>query len=109
MNSTATTATVKTSRYVFPTDDVNNLNRYLVTETAPSYFKMGDGMFVARFERTQVAYMFEFTGRTRKVWGKDCPTFNRYAVDTVVIDDAVWGVKGERMAGTYAVNPDNVA
>ena len=65
-------------------------------------------MFVARFENTQAAFMFEFTGRTRRFWGKDCPTFYRYAVETAVVDGALWGVKGERMAGTYATNPENV-
>jgi len=48
------------------------------------------------------------TGRTRRIWGMDCPTIQRYQIDTVVIDGAIWGVRGEPIKGTFAVNPAQV-
>lgn len=46
------------------------------------------------------------TGRTRKFWGVDCPTFDRYDIDTVVRNGIIYGVRSaHRYHGTVAVRP----
>jgi methyl coenzyme M reductase gamma subunit len=45
------------------------------------------------------------TGRTRKFFGIDCPTIERYEIETTVIDDAIWGVRGAKVPGTFATRP----
>lgn len=49
------------------------------------------------------------TGRTRKFFrGLACPTIERFDIDTVVIDGAIWGVRGDRLPGTFATRPENI-
>ena len=48
------------------------------------------------------------TGRTRQFWGIACPTIERFEIETVVIDGAIWGVRGEAIAGTFAVRPERI-
>jgi hypothetical protein len=57
-----------------------------------------------------------FTGRTRKFWGMDCPTVERWEIDTVVVENfrgtglsSIVGVPLRRMPGTWATRPENVS
>lgn len=50
------------------------------------------------------------TGRTRRRWGYvDCPTVERFAVDTIARDGVILGVPGRRLPGTWFVRPVDVA
>lgn len=55
------------------------------------------------------------TGRTRRQWGMDCPTIERFEIATVVRDlkcdgnHAIYGEPGERIPGTWAIRPDMLA
>ena len=57
------------------------------------------------------------TGRTRRMWGMDMPTIERYEVLTVVRDiempdgtvrPSIMGVPGDRITGTFVTRPENV-
>ena len=49
------------------------------------------------------------TGRTRRCWGIDCPTIERFEVTTFADSDGViWGDRGDRIPGTSAIRPENV-
>lgn len=49
------------------------------------------------------------TGRTRKCWGIDCPTIERFEVTTFADSDGViWGDRGDRIPGTSDIRPENV-
>jgi len=55
------------------------------------------------------------TGRTAKTWSIDCPTVERFDIDTVVKTDyrigetvyptVIMGARGARIAGTLAYRP----
>lgn len=64
------------------------------------------GFFFARSAGAGERVYVRGTGRTRRQWGRDCPTFEVYAVQTSVIDGAVWGTRGERHAGIWVTHPD---
>ena len=53
------------------------------------------------------------TGRTRKFFRIDCPTIERYEVETYATDSThrlgegvVMGRKADRISGTYAIRPE---
>lgn len=51
-----------------------------------------------------------FTGRTRKFWGMDCPTIERWEVETFATEDGViMGRPLRRLPGTWATRPENVS
>ena len=68
-----------------------------------------EGFFLVNSERNLQTYYARLTGRTTSRWGYACPTMELYRVDTTVIDDAIWGVRGERVAGTWFVRPEALA
>ena len=85
-----------------------------------------EGEFLVRFPNTGYTCIGKFTGRTRKFfetrtkWGLECPTFDRFEIDTVVRDsvvladgtivtNAIWGVRGAKIpGGTWAMRPDRL-
>lgn len=69
---------------------------------------LGDDELVVETTRTGVRYIVTPTGRTRRFYGVECPTFARYDIDTVVIDGALMGVKGDLAAWTIATRPENI-
>jgi|GEM_PF-3174261 len=89
---------------VWMTDDVHNFRNVIKT---PQEIKHGDDEFVIC---SFLGYrtIGRLTGRTRRFFGCACPTIERFEIDTVVIDGALWGVKGERIAGTVAVHPERI-
>jgi hypothetical protein len=68
----------------------------------------GIGMFVLQSYNGYRSFGL-LTGRTTQRWGMVVPTIERYHVDTVVIDGAIWGVPGKRIAGTYVTRPENIS
>ena len=53
------------------------------------------------------------TGRTRRQWGMDMPTIDRFEVETVVLTidgrPTIMGVPGARIVGTFMTRPENVS
>ena len=113
--TTPTTAPIM-GRTVF---ESNTLNRF-ATVVHDDAIVLDEGEFLARFHNTGYTFICKWTGRTRVFfgsrtrWGITCPTFDRFEIDTVVMDrgngDALWGVKGAKLpGGTWAINPANLA
>jgi len=103
MTSTQT-ATVNTNTTIWNTADTVKMRRVVTAND----IKLNDGEFVIQ---CHLGYrtIGVLTGRTRTFWGIACPTIQRFEIDTVVIDGAIWGVRGEAIDGTFAVRPENVA
>lgn len=81
-----------------------NLDQTRTVVDTPQELRPEDDMFVleCRFGTWTFGRM---TGRTRKFYGMDCPTIERFEVDTVVIDGAIWGTPGASIPGTFAIHP----
>lgn len=110
-----TTPTVRPGVTVALATDDRRLGRVVTSPTAEGLIPSVDGMFVINTGTSESPY-FTFallTGRTRRMWGMDCPTIERFIVETVVRegDDgsfAIWGVPGDRIAGTFVCRPEYV-
>jgi len=48
------------------------------------------------------------TGRTRKVFGLNCPTIERFEIETYAENGVILGRKSDKIIGTLAVRPENV-
>lgn len=89
--------------------------RAVVVPTPNGLLPNVEGMFVLD-TGTPDFPIFTFavlSGRTRRQWGMACPTVERFAVDTVVRRradgvDAIFGVPGDRIPGTFVTRPENV-
>jgi hypothetical protein len=90
---------------VWNTGDVRQIRRVIDT---PQELRLEPGEFVLVCHNGYRT-VGVLTGRTRRFWDISCPTLERYEVDTVVIDGAIWGVRGARLPGTYAVRPERIA
>lgn len=101
MNTTTNTNTLKSGTTVWDTNDTYRTRT--VTET--NDIRLADAEFVieCRYGYRTIGVL---TGQTRKFWGMNCPTIERFEIETTVIDAAIWGVRGARIAGTFAVRPD---
>ncbi len=101
--TTAQATTVSINSTVWPTTDPNNTQTVILCQeiklVAPEF------VIGCRLGTRTIGVL---TGRTRRIWGMDCPTIKRYQIDTVVIDGAIWGVRGDPISGTFAVNPARV-
>lgn len=102
---------------VTPMSEITFFNTENTTQTRRSVAEARLGALGLRPEDGMIALeccfgTFTFarpTGRTRNFWGIACPTFERFEVETVVIDGAIWGVPGDRIPGTFATRPENLA
>lgn len=103
--STATKTARPASTLFRPSDHCHGWN---VADVTPQELLPADDMFVIVARNTGARTFGRFTGRTRQVSGRPFPTIERFEVDTVVIDGAIWGTPGARVAGTLAIHPDNV-
>jgi hypothetical protein len=100
-----TALTPRTS--VFSAD---NPRRLAIVVDAPE-IRLADGEFVIECDMGHgMVYrtIGRLTGRTRRLWRTAHPTIQRFAIDTVVIDDAIWGVRGAALTGSWAVHPNSV-
>jgi len=106
--STPTTSPVAIGALIFRCNDTGTTRRIVPAE---SWDDIPDGWFVTEDAVGYRTYA-RFTGRTRKFWGLDCPTIDRYDIETIATPDGViMGVPGERLAGraaTWATRPENV-
>jgi hypothetical protein len=103
MSTSATaTSTVRTNSFLFFT--TGNRADVLVIDT-PQELIAPDGVQVVRYANTGARQFIRPTGRSVTRQGFRCPTFDRFEVDTVVRDGAIWGVPGKRIAGTVAAFP----
>lgn len=95
--------------------DTANTRLTMVIKQAEGWESLPEGdlnWFVAEFEYTGRRTFCRFTGRTRRVWGRNVDpsyTIERYEVDTVVegTEDApvIMGRPGKRLPGVWACNP----
>lgn len=97
----ATAATVRIGQTVWSSE---NPNRTAEVATDQAVI-LAEGEFLMRFHNTGYQCIGRFTGRTRQFFGGiACRTFDRYDIETVVIDGAIWGVSGAKLdGGTWAV------
>lgn len=102
MTPTNITSPVRIDTTVWSTTNVNQIARVAYDQA----IILEDGEFLVRFLNTGAQFIARFNDRTRVFFGIDCPTFDRFTIDTVVRDGALWGVRGERIAGTWAVRPE---
>ncbi len=93
---------IRVGALVWNTTDTND-TRTVIRGDA---LRLAEGEIVMESENTGYLTIGVLTGRTRKFWGMDCPTIQRYEIDTVVINGAIWGVRGTPISGTFAVRPD---
>lgn len=89
---------------VWSCDDTTEIRNVIIARE----IRLDDGEFVVESYHGYRT-IGRLTGRTRQFFGMACPTIERFEIDTVVIDDAIWGVRGARIAGTYAIRPERVA
>lgn len=100
------TATVRAGATIWSSDDPRTIR----TVTADPYeaYRLDAGEFLVTSWNGYIT-IGRLTGRTRRFWGIDCPTIERFEIDTVATaDGAIIGVKGTPIAGTYAVRSENV-
>jgi hypothetical protein len=83
-------------------------DRFRKVIQAPQELVVPEGFFVME-DAIGFRTFGKMTGRTRKIWGQDCPTIQRFSIDTVVIDGAIWGVVGVALTGRFAVRPQFLA
>ena len=109
---TTTTANIKAEigATVWSTDDVNQ-KRTVVADQFDAY-DLADDEFLIRAWTGHVT-IGRFTGRTRKFFRINCPTIERYRVETFATDSThrhgegvVMGRKADRFPGTYAIRPE---
>ena len=107
-----------------PTFAFSTTNTRLVCQIIPTpqELRPAPDMFVMEFDYTGYRCFGRLTGRTRRMFGHDCPTIERIAIETVVdvlpgqVDSdgeqayAIWGDPGHRLpGGTFAVHPHKIA
>lgn len=101
-----TAPTPRPGALVFTTRGDDNVTRRVVN--TPQEIRCPAGSFVIE---SAMGYrtIGTLTGRTAQRWGFACPTLTRCEVETVADPDgSIWGVPGERIAGTLAVRPEEV-
>lgn len=99
--------TVRVGATVFNPADPNAGNlRHVIADTWEAY-RLNDGEFLME---TYHGYrtVGRLTGRTRKVFGLDCPTIERFEIETYAENGVVLGRKSDKIIGTLAVRPENV-
>lgn len=108
MTRTLTTSPVVIDGLVFRCNDTATTRRIVAPE---SWDIVPEGTFVVEDAVGYRTYCV-LTGRTRKFWGIDCPTIDRFEITTTVGDlgngPTVIGVPGARMPGTWAIRPQYV-
>jgi hypothetical protein len=87
-----------------------NISARKVTDTNPGdAIKLEDGEFLVKSHSGYIT-IGRLTGRTRRIFNMDCPTIERYEIETIAdTDGVIWGVKGERISGTLACRPEAIA
>lgn len=75
-------------------------------DSYPQELKPETGFFIAITRQTEERYYGRLSGRTVQKWNMACPTIELYRINTVVIDGAIWGVRGDRVPGTWAIRPE---
>lgn len=109
---TTTTANIEAEigATVWSVDDKNQ-RRSVVADLFDAY-DLADGEFLIR-AWTGYVTIGRFTGRTRKFFRIDCPTIERYEIETYATDSThrhgegvVMGRKADRISGTYAIRPE---
>lgn len=88
---------------VWLVEDVTNHRK--VSEDTYGAFELAEGEFLLKSYHGYCT-IGRLTGRTRQFWGIDCPTVERFEVDTFVRDGVILGRAGERIAGTSAMRPE---
>ena len=106
MSTTTKPATVRTGSIVF--NSAGASNGYHVA-TTPQEIQLAPGEFVIS-NRWGYRTIGRLTGRTRRHFGLDCPTIDRFEVETFADEDGViWGRRSdERIPGPAATRPENV-
>lgn len=106
MTNTTTTTSVQVGTYLQST--ISARRSVLVIDT-PQELRAAPGMFVIKFENTGVRQFGRLTGRTTYRDGFNCPTVERFDIDTVADEDgALWGDPGQRLLGTFFAYPTSI-
>ena len=95
---------------IFQPADPNGL--HLTVVPIDSWFIVPRDWFVVESPLGTLSFC-RFTGRTRRMWGIDFPTVERFTIETVVRTradgvDAIFGVAGDRIPGMWAMHPNAV-
>lgn len=105
-------ALVTPGKLVFPTqgNDANrNATPWRIGDPESWDQDVTPSMFVMVSENTGCRQYALFTGRTARIFGLDCPTVERFEIDTVATTGgAIMAQVGARIPGTFAVRPDAV-
>jgi len=98
--------TVKLGATVFNPSPWNSVLRHVVGDPFEAY-RLADDEFLIE---THHGYrtIGRLTGRTRKVFGLDCPTIERFEIETYAENGVILGRKSDKIIGTLAVRPENV-
>lgn len=109
MSNNDIAAMVTPGKLIFNTEDAGKSTRVIVTPHSAD--RLPDlAWFVVESDFTGARTYCRATGRTRKCWGIDCPTIERYEIETIADDEGViWGVPGARIPGIWAGRPDTGA
>lgn len=110
MNHTAPTTrtlTVRVSATCWLTHDTTAL-RHVVQDRYDAY-DLDPGEFLVESYHGYIA-IARLTGRTRRFFGIDCPTIERFEVETyAAADGTIRGRKGQhRLGPTMATRPENL-
>lgn len=98
------TQTLKANAMLFRTD--NDTITYTVFRDVHGAYLTEGELFLIESAVGEI-YMARFTGRTCQRYGLNCPTVERYEIETVADKNGVlFGARGAKVAGTLAVRPD---
>lgn len=78
------------------------------TDNPGGAIELAPGEFLLEAWNTGCKQIARFTGRTRQCWGIACPTVERFRIETIARDSAIWGIRADRIPGTLAVRPETV-
>lgn len=87
-----------------------NISARKVTDINPGdAISLEDGEFLVKSHNGYTT-IGRLTGRTRHIFNVDCPTIERFEIETIAdTDGVIWGVKGDRIPGTLACRPETIA
>lgn len=96
---------MSTPRTAVPVCDPKGSPRWEVSQDQAVI--LDDGEFLVEARHAGYRWIARPTGRTRRMFGDVTMTsLERYHIDTVVRDGAIWGVRGERAEGLVYVRED---
>jgi hypothetical protein len=107
MSSTTTTTPV-IGATIFDADKPNGGTYRTVIADPTEAYVLDDGEFLIASYHGYIT-IGRMTGRTRRIFGDQCPTIERYEVETfATADGVIMGRKADRIPGISAVRSTNV-